>query len=115
MDLAKFTFVLFIVFTLFHSIDIHVLCNFICRRGLGNEEQLPVRKWFRHNRELRFMFHYANLLAASATCNKEICRTVMKELGLLKRMLPFLGQLVMLQVLSRCQICTFIYVVKTQR
>lgn len=30
------------------------------------------------------MFHLANLLAVSATCNKEIRRTVMKELGLQK-------------------------------
>lgn len=40
--------------------------------GLEDDEQLAFRKWFRHIVELRSMFPSANLLAVSATCNKEI-------------------------------------------
>lgn len=58
---------------------------FTCRGGLGDDKQLAFRKWFRHIVELRSMFPSANLLAVSATCNKEIRRTVMKELGLQKK------------------------------
>lgn len=62
----------------------HVLCNFTCRGGLEDDEQLAFRKWFRHLGELRSMFPSANVLAVSATSIKEIRRTVMKELWLQK-------------------------------
>ncbi|XP_062576024.1 ATP-dependent DNA helicase RecQ-like, partial [Saccostrea cucullata] len=61
--------------------ECHTMCTW---GGLGDEEQLAFRKWFRHLGELRSMFPSANLLAVSATCNKTIRRTVMKELGLQK-------------------------------
>lgn len=84
LDLAKFTFVCFIVFILlWYRYTCIVL--FTCRGGLGDDEQFAFRKWFRHIEELRSMFPSANLLAVSATCNKEIRRTVMKELVLQKK------------------------------
>lgn len=120
----------------------HVLCNFTCGGGLGDDEQLAFRKWFRHIGELRSMFPSANVLAVSATSIKEIRRTVMKELWLQKESNQILsimfkkidssielfmqwlripwnwglfgGQLFMPQVLSRCQIFTFFNVVKNQ-
>lgn len=66
------------------GIDKHLLCNFTCRGGLGDYVQLAFRKWFRHIGELRSMFPSANVLAVSATCNKEIRPTVMKEVKLQK-------------------------------
>lgn len=62
----------------------HVLCNFTCSGGLGDDEQLAFRKWFRQMGELRSMFPSANVLAVSATSIKEIRRTVMNELWLQK-------------------------------
>lgn len=75
---------LYLYYLYYCRIDIHLLRIFTCRGGLGDDEQLAFRKWFRHIGELRSMFPSANLLAISATCNKEIRRTVMKELGLQK-------------------------------
>lgn len=83
LDLAKFTFVCFIVFILLWY-RYTCIVQFYLQGGGGGDEQLAFRKWFRHIGELRSSFPSANLLAVSATCNKEIRWTVMKELGLQK-------------------------------